>query len=81
MYSKYSRPIVSTPNAQASPPRPCSLPISEPKPIPTAGPRRFSRPQTPPKVFTKKILNTICFLINTCCRLNQMPFHDHNRSV
>lgn len=48
--SKYSRPIVSTPNAQASPPRPSSLPISEPKPIPTAGARRFSRPQTPPKV-------------------------------
>uniref|UniRef100_A0A182Q4E9 Protein kinase domain-containing protein n=1 Tax=Anopheles farauti TaxID=69004 RepID=A0A182Q4E9_9DIPT len=36
--------------AQASPPRPSSLPISEPKPVPTAA-RKASRPQaqTPPK--------------------------------
>uniref|UniRef100_A0A182Y6W5 Protein kinase domain-containing protein n=1 Tax=Anopheles stephensi TaxID=30069 RepID=A0A182Y6W5_ANOST len=36
--------------AQASPPRPSTLPISEPKPVPTAA-RKVSRPQaqTPPK--------------------------------
>ncbi|XP_049540107.1 serine/threonine-protein kinase ULK2 [Anopheles darlingi] len=37
--------------AQASPPRPSTLPISEPKPVPTTAARKVSRPQaqTPPK--------------------------------
>lgn len=38
-------------NSQASPPRPSSLPISEPKLIAT-GPRKIVRPSTPPRVTT-----------------------------
>uniref|UniRef100_A0A182NT05 Protein kinase domain-containing protein n=1 Tax=Anopheles dirus TaxID=7168 RepID=A0A182NT05_9DIPT len=48
--SKPTRVPQPTSQAQASPPRPSSLPISEPKPVPTAA-RKVSRPQaqTPPK--------------------------------
>ncbi|XP_055592572.1 serine/threonine-protein kinase ULK2 [Uranotaenia lowii] len=48
--SKPTRVPQTATNAQASPPRPSTLPISEPKPVPT-GARKMSRPQTqtPPK--------------------------------
>lgn len=48
--SKPTRVPQTASNAQASPPRPSTLPISEPKPVPTAA-RKISRPQTqtPPK--------------------------------
>lgn len=48
--SKPTRVPQTATNAQASPPRPSSLPISEPKPVPTAA-RKISRQQsqTPPK--------------------------------
>ncbi|KAL1399213.1 hypothetical protein pipiens_008389 [Culex pipiens pipiens] len=48
--SKPTRVPQTGSNAQASPPRPSSLPISEPKPVPSAA-RKLSRPQTqtPPK--------------------------------
>ncbi|XP_055534724.1 serine/threonine-protein kinase ULK2 [Wyeomyia smithii] len=48
--SKPTRVPQTASNAQASPPRPSSLPISEPKPVPTAA-RKISCPpnQTPPK--------------------------------
>lgn len=45
-------------SAQASPPRPSSLPISEPKLIAT-GPRKIVRPSTPPKVITTASNQTI----------------------
>uniref|UniRef100_A0AAG5DRZ5 Protein kinase domain-containing protein n=2 Tax=Anopheles atroparvus TaxID=41427 RepID=A0AAG5DRZ5_ANOAO len=48
--SKPTRVPQPVSQAQASPPRPSTLPISEPKPVPTAA-RKSSRPQaqTPPK--------------------------------
>ncbi|XP_062562804.1 serine/threonine-protein kinase ULK2 isoform X1 [Armigeres subalbatus] len=48
--SKPTRVPQTASNAQASPPRPSTLPISEPKPVPTAA-RKISRQQsqTPPK--------------------------------
>lgn len=42
-YNRYNKPP-----SNSSPPRPSTLPISEPKPVPTT--RRFARLQSPPKV-------------------------------
>lgn len=48
--SKPIRVPVPSPNSQASPPRPSSLPISEPRPVPSVAAKRLSQPQTPPRV-------------------------------
>lgn len=44
-----SNPNQNIPNPCASPPRPSSLPISEPKPVPSVHHRKTARSQTPPK--------------------------------
>lgn len=56
--SKPIRVPIPSPNSQASPPRPSSLPISEPKPVPTVT-RKMSQPITPTKVCSLECFFTI----------------------
>lgn len=51
---KYSRTNMNIQNTQESPPRPSTLPISEPKPVPITN-RRVSQPQTPPRNISNAI--------------------------
>lgn len=52
----FSRQAVQPTNTQASPPRPSTLLISEPKPVPTSA-RKLARASSPTKVSRRIVSN------------------------
>lgn len=75
IFNRYNKPP-----SNSSPPRPSTLPISEPKPVPTT--RRFQRLQSPPKVrkvnklFGCKNLNGLYYFRTLL--ITTVAFHDQH---